>query len=445
MQKYIAALLLSLFSVPTAESMADEPVDVAPTDDVREMELICPPTQFAKIIGTIQGVRNGTANKYQVCVEPDPILEVSPVTAVGDRFRPVEFEVSYTQNGRPIPFEVEATLGSVEVDDDRVYVYGNGVTGTGTILIAGEEYLYEIADEPVCGDTRIDGTSRKIDCNGYWKRSGAEHIYYGAEDTQIVEWELMWVEHMWQSDWDEAGYEELYPKGKPITDPEQLANIQEYLDWANNVFRESGVYVRLVLARAVEYPLGDKDSDPLYALRNLRNQDGFGRGSADLLYGHGRTRSGTCGVAFANTSFRATWPPVSIGACGPGTFLHEIGHSVSLAHGPQNQFNEANGYMYPDFGHGWNDVCFRYDSIMSYGESRTFFTNPRLTCGEIFGDKVSETWQSVVAGDEYLYNEAYVLNMIRYTVSLVHDEHADPMIPMDVDTTPPEDGESTND
>lgn len=443
MQKYIAALMLSLFPVQT-ESM-EEPLDVAPSDDVREMELICPPNQFSKLIGTIQGVRNGTVNKYQVCVEPDPILEVSPVSAVGDRFRPVEFQVSYTQNGRPIDFEVEATLGRVVVDDDRVYVYGDSTTGTGTILIAGEEYQYEIAAEPVCEDTTVNGTSRKIDCNGNWKRRSAEHIYYGAEDTQIVEWELMWVEHMWQAHWDDNGYEELYPKGKPITDEQELAKIQEYLDYANEVFRKSGVYVRLVLARAVEYPLGDNDEDPLYALRNLRNQDGFGRGKADLLYGHGRTRSGTCGVAFANVDFRATWPPVSVGACGPGTFLHEIGHSVSLAHGPQNQFNEANGYMYPDFGHGWNDVCNRYDSIMSYGDSRQFFTNSRLTCGEIFGDKLTDAWDSIPAGDEYLYNEAYVLNMIRYTVSLVHDEHADPLIPMDSNEPPPEEGEATND
>ena len=171
MQKYIAALMLSLFPVQT-ESM-DEPLDVAPSDEVRDMELICPPNQFAKLIGTVQGVRNGTAKKYQVCVEPDPILEVSPVSAVGDRFRPVEFQVSYTQNGRPIDFEVEATLGRVVVDDDRVYVYGDSTTGTGTILIAGEEYQYEIAEEPVCEDTTVNGTSRKIDCNGFWKRRSA--------------------------------------------------------------------------------------------------------------------------------------------------------------------------------------------------------------------------------------------------------------------------------
>ena len=444
MQKYIAALLLSVFPAQT-ESM-DIPQDVAPTDNVREMELICPPNQFSKLIGTIQGVRNGTATKYQVCVEPDPILEVSPVSTVGDRFRPVEFAVSYTQNGRPIDFEVEATLGRVVVDDDRVYVYGDSTTGTGTILIAGEEYQYEIAAEPVCEDTTVnEGVSRKYDCNGFWKRGSAEHIYYGAEDTQIVEWEIMWVQHMWQVQWDEAGYQELYPKGKPITDEQKLANIQTYLDRSNEWFRKSGVYVRLVLAKAVEYPLGDENSDALYALRDLRNQDGFGRGKADLLYGHGKTRSGTCGVAFANTTFRATWPPVSVGNCGPATFLHEIGHSVSLAHGPQNQLNERNGYMYPDFGHGWNDVCSRYDSIMSYGESRQFFTNARLTCGEVFGDRVTDNWQNRPAGDEYLYNEAYVLNMIRYTVSLIHDEHADPLIPMDGNTPAPEDGVPTND
>ena len=112
---------------------------------------------------------------------------------------------------------------------------------------------------------------------------------------------------------------------------------------------------------------------------------------------------------------------VGMSRCTWKTDLHELGHAVGLAHGPENQAYQANGYIFPDFGHGWNDYCGNYDDIMSYGYNDEGFGNSRQTCGDQYsGIRVVG---DAPAGHRDYHDSAYHLNRVRYDVSLIHDEN----------------------
>ena len=376
-------------------------------------------SKFTRVLGTIQDVRRGKTTTYVECVEPVPVLEVSAVNTVGDRFRPIEFTVNYTLRGRPKNYPVEATLGNVRINGDTVTIHSDGTIGTGTVVIADEEYQYDFVEEPKCS------TTDNYDCNGYYRRgsAGSGYVYYGPEDKTVVTWELTWVESYNQKEWDDNGYEELYPNGMPVTDDRVLSRINSDIRKANEIFRNSGVFVELKTSEILYYPFGGTQ-DALRGLQELRNKRGFGRRTSDILYGNGASRWGTCGVASVQTRFVETYPTVSVGRCGYRTMLHEIGHTVGLAHGPNNESNAASGYIYPWFGHGWYNVCGEYDTIMSYGSSRNLFSNSELTCGEMF-ERMPFGLQDTPAGNRDYTDEAYVLNMVRYSVALIHDEYSD--------------------
>ena len=103
--------------------------------------------------------------------------------------------------------------------------------------------------------------------------------------------------------------------------------------------------------------------------------------------------------------------------CDIYTDLHEIGHSVGLAHGPENQAYQKSGYIFPEFGHGWNNICGHYDDIMSYGYSGYFHTNSSLFCSDVFS-----YYGLIPAGYRDMTDTAYAINRIRYDVSLVNNE-----------------------
>ena len=105
--------------------------------------------------------------------------------------------------------------------------------------------------------------------------------------------------------------------------------------------------------------------------------------------------------------------------CDVYTDLHEIGHSVGLAHGPENQSNQKSGYIFPEFGHGWNDICGSYDDLMSYGLSGYYHTNSQLMCNQVFANA-----GATPAGYRDMTDTAYAINRVRYDVSLVNDEYA---------------------
>ncbi len=366
----------------------------------------CAP-QVNRLIDIVQQARRSARIDTIQCELPQPQLSITPGNLVGDRFTPVEFDVTYTLRGKDRKFSVSSTMGVIEIDQGKVKILGDGRLGDGIVNIQGEEFVFTMISEPVC-DIEL-----KIDCNGFRITRSPEHIYYGEDDAKIVKWELFWVEYINTRDWEEQNLEELHPYGMPVT-PRDLAEINDKIYQMNNMLRTSGVFVELVLAKAIYYPYENLDN-----LITLRMTKGFGRNNADLLMGYGMSRPGTCGVARVNLSYQPSWPPVSVSRCGISTILHELGHNASLAHGPNNQDNARVGYLYPEMGHGMNDSCSYYDDIMSYGDRRIHFTNSKLRCDEVIpGTGIG------MSGHRDISDTAYVLNMLRYTIALIHDENA---------------------
>ena len=93
---------------------------------------------------------------------------------------------------------------------------------------------------------------------------------------------------------------------------------------------------------------------------------------------------------------------------------------MGLAHGPENQFNQANGYIFPEFGHGYNDICGEYDDLMSYGFQGYYHSTETKTCDEIFDDG---NGSNAIAGNRQFSDTTYALNRVRYEVSLINDEN----------------------
>ena len=349
---------------------------------------------------------------------------VSAIKEEGDRWDPVVF--SYYEAGMPIPDnqpdpEVEVTLGSVELDKEngRILIRGAGVTGEGTMVVNGEEWRYTIVPEPRCG--RVDNTSR--DCMGYFY-SGTErgYIYYGEDDDTIVEWELGWFEYT-ATESDEAtgvygnehtGIVEVYEPGSVGWE-----HAQKKVDKYNEMYERSGVHIRIVLKEGYVGTMHYHGNQSLAGLARTRGYE------VDLLLGRGNTCPDTCGCAYVNESFpeNSNKPMPSTSRCGEDTDLHEIGHSVGLAHGPENRAWEANGYIWPDFGHGWEGFCSYYADIMSYETVTISHHNSTKTCGEMYADKSTVLEGSTAsAGSRDYADAAYHLNRIRYDVSLIHCE-----------------------
>ena len=184
--------------------------------------------------------------------------------------------------------------------------------------------------------------------------------------------------------------------------------MQIRVDKYNEYMRRNGIYIRWVLKELWEWNNRDLRQGELF----VRSRPG------DIGLGREYTYPDTCGVAFPNTSFsRAGF---GFSRCGIDVDLHELGHVVGLAHGPNNRSYPAEGYIFPDFGHGDYDQCgSRTDDIMSYGSKDHFF-NSLQTCDEVFPDR---NWTGP-AGDRNRADTAYHWNRIRYQLSLIHDEHA---------------------
>jgi hypothetical protein len=365
-------------------------------------------------------IANGRCGSYRNTVELDSpeciVLDIDETNTVGDRFVPVVFDVSFTMGDQVLEWEYEitdSTIGNVTKTPDSLVITGDGRIGTGIITIEGEEYSYQIVNEPRCELTRVPDTSSFVDCLGYniagRGQNGREagFVYYGEDDERIVTWEWGWL-------W--ARNDEPYTLVEPGTDLYNKA--ENYVDRMNDVLRQSGVFARIKLVGV---------ATGTAALQvDMRNLYELGMPRFDALAQEGTTYPNTCGVAYG-TGYINKSPRTWLSNCGWYTALHEFGHNVGLNHGPFNSGNPGTGWIFPDFGHGHYTNCLNKDDLMSYSSYGVYFANSKILCSEMFATPSNQPdlpsgirttdWQED-GGDT-----AYALNRIRYDIAMIHDEN----------------------
>lgn len=320
------------------------------------------------------------------------------VDGVADRFVPsvvtVDTNATY--------WSYRLSRGSGDKQGNILYVYGDGSAGEAKLSVtlseATEELLVSFKEEPRCG------TEGGLDCLGNAIRGSGNFIYYGEDDSTVVTWELgvlVYASHA------------KYGKDTPIElmreYPEDWDKWKGRVEKYNEVYERSGVHVR--------YELKEVWLAHYHTLKDVERQ--AQQLPVDVVLAYGASYPDTCGVAYPNSLFREGQPPSSMSRCDIYTDLHEIGHSVGLAHGPENQSNQKSGYIFPEFGHGWNDICGSYDDLMSYGLSGYYHTNSELMCNQVFSNA-----GATPAGYRDMTDTAYAINRVRYDVSLVNDEYA---------------------
>lgn len=326
-----------------------------------------------------------------------PSLEVTIDNTYGDRFRPVIVTVDYRVQGEPAEWTYYVELGrAVKVDDNTLHIYGSGEGNSVDLIleINGESFLYQLKREPRCA---VDDAT---DCLGHVQFGGWDLIYYGEGDTLVVPVQIALTLH-----------DPTYPEPTPL-DPsyKKYAELELRVEEYNKRFEADGIFIRFELVGIW-----------MWANQDLRDGERFIRTlDADIGLGLNTTYAGTCGVAYPNTRFSQAG--FGFSACGYKTDLHELGHVVGLAHGPNNPAYPQEGYIFPEFGHGDYDQCNgSSDDIMSYG-SKTHFFNSEKTCAEVFPDNPYLATDGP-AGDRFRADSAFHWNRVRYDLSLVYDEH----------------------
>ena len=327
-------------------------------------------------------------------------LDVTIDNTYGDRFRPVVVTVNYTVQGEPAEWTYEVEMGrAVKVDDNTLHIYGDG-SGNSVdfnLQINEESFLYQLKREPRCA------VESSLDCLGYTQYGLWDLIYYGEGDQQVVQVEL--VVTLFDA------WEQYSPMGVEVFDGPQYEETVSRVAKYNERMARDGVFIEFVLKHVVA-----TNNTDLRAGESIAEY-----WKADIALGRGYTYPDTCGVAFVNTRFNA--PGFGFSNCGVSTDLHELGHVVGLAHGPNNSSFAARGYIFPQFGHGDYGQCgARSDDTMSYGSFDKHFYNSELACCDVFPNSKYSCGQR--AGDRFRADSAYHWNRIRYDLALINDEHA---------------------
>lgn len=333
-----------------------------------------------------------------------PSLDVTIDNTYGDRFRPVIVTVNYTVQGEPTEWTYEVEMGrAVKVDDNTLHIYGDG-SGDSVdfnLQINDESYLYQLKREPRCAVER-NANGVPYDCLGYLQRGDWDLVYYGEGDQQVVQVELVVTLY--------DAWEQYTPFGTEVFEGDKYAATVRRVAKYNERLALDGIYIEFVLKHVVATNN-----------RDLRQGERIVQyWGADIGLGRGYTYTDTCGVAMPNTRFNE--PGFGFSACGYFTDLHELGHAVGIAHGPNNSSYAQTGYIFPEFGHGDYGQCgARSDDIMSYGSYDKHFYNSELKCCDTHPDRNYSCGQS--AGDRNRADSAYHWNRIRYDLALINDEH----------------------
>ena len=340
---------------------------------------------------------------------PEPVIEVDIVKDNGDRFDPVLIDITSDEE-----YTYTTTIGRVMPTETGIAIYSDGQLGTGILVINDDdEYQFEIVEEPVCEGT-YDGLPGgvKIDCEGYQVRSGTPwYIYYGKEDTRIVQWEILYI----------GGVRTLEPEKPVEPDAFLIKRAEDTIEAANEKFRQWGVHVELVLVGVAGYQTPNSGT-----VVNKYIEDGT-LPNADIIAVQGALPAGLCGQAGQSNRFRTRTQPLRfLNGCGLKTWLHEMGHSVGLGHGENFGVNPGSGSHF-FFAQGGNMCGYRSD-IMQYNgsDSEKAFSNHTVTCGQMYDlNPENQYYEDMAGSDDYGGpSTGYAINRVRYDVSLVHDENS---------------------
>jgi hypothetical protein len=355
-------------------------------------------------------------------VEPEVVVEV--VRREGDYFRGALISVT-----GDAPWDYSVETGNATVTDEGLEITSNGRLGVWNVTINDKVYQYEFVEEPKCLTTRLDNYGKSVDClgNPIGGRT-APMIYYGEDDTHMVTIEIGVARTTSRCGPEEAPCAD----GDRVRDdhPDRIALVQAIEDM-NAFAAKHLVYIRWELTEMVWL----QSWEDIYAFGPPR----FLTEMSDVVYGWGGSGSNG-GQAFMPVSiYEGMRTPTPVGyhmGGNGGIFLHELGHAMGLGHGvwgipnwlgPElDPLRLQGGSIFPWFGHGWDGksgeaACGAQGSVMSYGSS-ALWTNSLVQCSTLgypngqWGDQ---------AGSRTGSDEAYALNRVRYSYSLIHNEHKD--------------------
>lgn len=188
----------------------------------------------------------------------------------------------------------------------------------------------------------------------------------------------------------------LYTKSvEESTKGEVAAQIEHYIEIANNAFKRSGLNltVRLVHLRKTSYPeptdVRQALNDITYHKADFANveylRDIYGADAVVLFSTYRKEHGNVCGVAFKTSHKSRTYSYVSVGFDCPNYVLaHELGHNMELEHSErQSQADKITPQHADGQGHG---VDGEFVTIMAYssafgGAKQSYrFSNPNKYC-----------------------------------------------------------------
>lgn len=405
-----------------------------PPDEGTVLDTSCDGTTLVTTIADGNGgsYTEETEKSEECGYEPAPVV-VTMERSESDYFKGAIVTVDDPDN---VGWDWHVSAGHVIETDTGLEIRRDGGLGRATLTIDGEEYYFDMVEEPLCAVT--SSGKYKVDCMGYLQGGASSPmIYYGEEDTQVVQIEIGFVitqSRCRTNDTPDKTADEICPPGSDVL-PEQsiYQEVYDNVAYFNEFNEKNGVYFEVVVS-GIEWarPWFDIFSFPRGSIE-LRER-------SDQIYGVGGS-GGNGGQAFQpRTIYPLSTTPASVGVGMGGTMMHEVGHTMGLGHGiwgnptwtletADSDFNRyMGGSIFPRFGHGWDGrgtatgACSVQGTVMSYG-SGSLWSNSLKTCEELgfpagyWGD---------VAGNRLQSDEAYALNRVRYSMSLYHNEHLTP-------------------